>query len=158
LHSVKSVSSFDGRCTVERGHNPLAWLIATLIGFPNAGSDQSITVNLTLDGDGERWVRSSGGRTFSSVQHAGRGRSEWLVRERFGPVYVDMALVVEGANLRYVVRHWGVLGIPLPLSLGPHSTAIESVQDGKFRFEVEIRHPFTGLIVRYCGVLTAAAA
>jgi hypothetical protein len=158
LHSVTSVSSFNGRCTVDRGRNPLAWLIATLIGFPKAGSDQSMTVKLTVDGDGERWVRSSGRRTFSSVQHSLRGRSEWLVCERFGPVCVDMALVVDGANLRYIVRRWRLLGISLPLSLGPRSTALESVQDGKFRFDVEIGHPFTGLIVRYCGLLTATAA
>jgi hypothetical protein len=133
-------------------------LVATLIGFPKAGSDQSISVTLTVEGDGERWIRSSGGRTFSSVQHLGRGRSEWLVRERFGPVCVDMALVVDGANLRYIVRRWALLGIPLPLSLGPRSAAIESAQDGRFRFQVEIGHPFTGLIVRYCGLLTATVA
>ncbi len=158
LHSVKSASSFVGRCTVDRGKNPLSRMVATLIGFPNAGADQSISVKLIVDGDGERWIRSSGGRTFSSVQHPGRGRSEWLVRERFGPVCVDMALVVDGENLRYVVRRWAFLGVPLPLSLGPRSTANESAQDGKFRFEVEIAHPFTGLIVRYCGVLTPTDA
>jgi hypothetical protein len=158
LHSVSSVSSFVGRCTVDRGRNPLSWLVATLIGFPKAGSDQSIAVTLKVDSDGERWTRSSGGRTFSSVQHLGRGRSEWLVRERFGPVSVDMALVVDGTTLRYRVRRWALLGIPLPLSLGPRSSAVESAQDGKFRFQVEIGHPFTGLIVRYCGLLTATAA
>jgi hypothetical protein len=30
-----------GRCTVDRGRNLLSWLIATLIGFPKAGSEQS---------------------------------------------------------------------------------------------------------------------
>jgi hypothetical protein len=157
LHSVTATSSFVGHCTVDRGRNPLSRLIARLIGFPKAGSGQSIGVTLTVDGDGERWVRSSGGRTFSSVQYPGRGHSEWLVRERFGPISVDMALVVEGANLRYVLRGWALRGIPLPLLLGPRSTAIESVQDGTFNFEVEISHPFTGLIVRYHGALTAAA-
>jgi hypothetical protein len=105
LHSVTAVSSFVGRCTVDRGGNPLARLIATVIGFPKAGEDQSISVQLTRDGDGERWVRTTGGRTFSSVQMPGRGRSEWLVRERFGPVSVDMALVVDGQTLHYIVRH-----------------------------------------------------
>ena len=141
LHSVTSVSSFSGRCTIKRGPNPLAWLLATLIGFPKAGFDQCITVQLAVDGDGERWVRSSGGSTFSSLQHSGRGRCEWLLRERFGALAVDMALVVDGVNLRYVVRRWGLLGIPLPLSLAPRATAIESVQDGKFKFDVEIGHP-----------------
>jgi hypothetical protein len=156
LHSVTSVSSFAGRCTVDRGRNPLAWLIATLVGFPKAGADQNICVQLTADGGRERWVRTCGGRTFSSVQMPGRGRSEWLVRERFGPISVDMALVVGGQTLHYIVRRWTLFGISLPLFLGPRSTAAESVVEGQFSFDVAINHPFTGLIVRYRGLLTAS--
>ena len=37
LHSVTSTSTFAGRCTVERGRSPLAWLVAESIGFPKAG-------------------------------------------------------------------------------------------------------------------------
>ena len=155
LHSVTATSSFAGRCTVARGRNPLAWLIATIIGFPKAGANQSICVQLTREGDGERWVRTSGGRSFSSVQVAGRGRAEWLVRECFGPVSVDMALVVHGRTLHYIVRRWAFLGIPMPLSFGPRSTAMESVEDGQFCFDVTISLPLTGLIVRYRGLLTA---
>jgi hypothetical protein len=157
LHSVVSASSFAGHCTVRRGLNPLAWTIATLIGFPKTGVDQKISVKLTVEGDKERWLRASSGRKFSSVQELGRGRSEWLVRERFGPVAVDMALVVDGACLRYVIRRWNLFGIPFPLWLGPRSTAFESVEDGNFKFDVEVSHPFTGLIVRYRGLLMPIA-
>ena len=100
LHTVTSESSFSGRCTVDRGSNPLSWLVASLYGFPKAGTDQPIAVNLKRTGDGERWTRISRSGSFSSVQHQGRGASGWLVRERFGPLSVDMALVVEGTNLR----------------------------------------------------------
>jgi hypothetical protein len=154
LHSVTAVPSFAGRCSVERGPNPLAWVIATVIGFPRAGADQSMTVQLTKDGDGERWVRKSGRKMFSSVQMPGRGRAEWLVRERFGPITVDLALVVDGQTLHYVVRRWAFFGISLPLFLGPRSRAVESVKDGQFCFDVTIGHPLTGLIVRYRGLLT----
>ena len=157
LHSVTSVSSFSGRCTVDCGRNPLARMIAALIGFPKAGPDQSITIKLTAEGDQERWVRTSGGRMFSSVQCLGRERSEWLVRERFGPVAVHMALVADKAGLRYVLRRWTLFGIALPLSFGPRSKAYESVEDGKFRFDVEIGHPFAGLIVRYRGLFATTA-
>jgi|ERR1700676_3378509 len=156
LHSVTSVSSFAGRCTVDRGRNPLAWLIATLIGFPKAGADQNISVQLTANGGRERWVRTCGGRTFSSVQMRGPGRSEWLVRERFGPISVDMALVVDGQTLHYIVRRWALFGILMPLFFGPRSTAVESAKEGEFSFDVAINHPFTGLIVRYRGLLTAS--
>ena len=154
LHSVTAASSFSGQCTVARGRNPLAWLIATVIGFPKAGANQNISVQLTREGDGERWVRTGGGKTFSSIQMPGRGRSQWLVRERFGPVSVDMALVADGLALRYIVRRWALFGISMPLFLGPRSTALESAKDGLFCFDVTIGHPLTGLIVRYCGQLT----
>jgi hypothetical protein len=135
---------------VERGRGLLSKLVARFIGFPNAGADQDVSVTLTAEGDGERWVRRIGGYRFSSFQRSGRG----LIRERFGLVSLHMALVVEGATLRYVIRRWSLLGVPLPLALGPRrSRASESVEDGKFRFDVEIRHPLTGLIVHYEGLL-----
>jgi hypothetical protein len=155
LHSVTSTSTFTGRCAVDRGRNPIAWLVAELIGFPKRGGDQNIEVKLSVDGEGERWVRNCGRRMFSSVQHPGSGRAQWLVRETFGPVAVDMALVTDSEGLRYVPRRWSFFGIPLPLWLGPRSTATESVEDGKFKFDVAISHPITGLIVRYRGTLTA---
>ncbi|RUU44713.1 DUF4166 domain-containing protein [Mesorhizobium sp. M6A.T.Ca.TU.002.02.2.1] len=37
--------------------------------------------------------------------------------------------------------------------LCPRSTSFESVENGRFRFHVEISHPLTGLIVRYRGWL-----
>ena len=79
------------------------------------------------------------------------------MRERFGPLFVDMALVVDAMNLRYVVRRWGLFGIALPLWMGPVAAANETVQDGKFCFDVKISHPLTGLIVHYRGVLTKPA-
>ena len=35
----------------------------------------------------------------------------------------------------------------MPLALAPRGDAYEFAQDGRFHFHVEIRHPFTGLIV-----------
>lgn len=157
LHSVTRRSSFVGRCTVERGSNPIAFVIAALIGFPKTGADQAISVQLTADRGGERWVRFTGDQSFESVQSAGVGRSEWLVRERFGPVAVDMALVVERACLRYVVRRWSFFGISLPLWLGPRSAALEDVHGEQFRFDVEVSLPIVGLIVRYSGMLAESA-
>jgi hypothetical protein len=156
LHSVTSTLTFAGRCDVDRGRNPLAWLVAEWIGFPRTGADQRIEVTLSVDGEGERWVRSCGGRSFTSMQGPGKGRAQWLVRERFGPVAVDMALVAQAAGLRYVLRRWTFFGVPLPMWLGPRSTASESIEDGKFKFDVAISHPITGLIVRYRGTLAAA--
>jgi hypothetical protein len=154
LHSVTGESTFRGRCRVERGRSPLSKLVAAMIGLPHAGADQEVCVTLTVEGDGERWTRRIGGRQFWSLQHPGQGRSVGLIRERFGPICIHMALLADGLDLQYLIRRWTLFGIPLPLSMGPRGRASESVEDGRFRFDVEIGHPFTGLIVRYRGLLS----
>jgi len=157
LHSVTSESTYEGICSVDRGRNPLSRLVAALYGFPAAGSDLPVTVNFKAEDGGERWTRTIGGARFFSVQKPGRGRSERFLLERFGPVSVDIALVVDGASLRYVVCGWRLLGIPMPRWLGPRSTAFETVENEKFRFDVEIALPFAGLIVRYRGLLDVSS-
>ncbi len=154
LHCVTAESTFTGECRVDRGRQPFAWLIASWIGLPVAGAAQEISVRLVREGDGERWIRRIGKRCFASFQDPGYGVHRGLIRERFGPVVVYMALVVDGERLCYVIRKWRFLGIPLPLSMGPRGTAIETVAAGRFHFFVEIRHVLAGLIVRYQGTLS----
>ena len=102
---------------------------------------------------GETWTRTFGDQSFSSHQFAGRGRSEQLLCESFGPLTFAMALVPEGERLKLVLRRWSAFGIPLPMWLCPRSNSFETVEDGRFRFHVEISHPLLGLIVRYRGSL-----
>ena len=154
LHAVDAdAATFAGQCSVERGRSPLAWIVAKSIGFPRAGMNLPISVRLVAEADEEHWSRTIAGSAFSSVQSAGRGCAGGLVRERFGAVAVDMALVVEPGRLVYVVRRWRLFGVPLPLWLGPRSVAMETADGQKFCFDVRIAHPLTGLIVRYRGWL-----
>jgi len=81
-----------------------------------------------------------------------------LVMRPFGPLTFAMALVAEKNRLSLVLRRWSILGLPLPMWLCPRSTSYETVEDGRFRFHVEISHPFTGLIVRYRGWLEPAGS
>jgi hypothetical protein len=67
-----------------------------------------------------------------------------------------MALVAEQGRLSLVLRRWSLLGLQLPMWLCPRSISYESVEDGRFRFHVEISHPRTGLSVRYRGWLEPA--
>lgn len=142
-----------GRASVARGRGPLAWLAGAVIGFPKAGEDVPVSVTFARQGRTELWTRTFAGKAFSSRQAPGRGRSEHLVVERFGSLAIAMAPVVREGGLSLVIRRFSVFGVPLPLWLGPTTTAHEAVVDGRFRFDVEIGHPWTGLIVRYQGWL-----
>jgi Domain of unknown function (DUF4166) len=153
MHDVQSERSAVGVAVVERGGGLLARLVAFVIGLPTAGADIPITVFFRARHGREYWQRQFAGRAFSSVQEEGRGRFERLLCERFGPIYVGIALVCESDRLRLVVRRWSVCGIPMPRTLAPRGNSYEFAQAGRFHFHVEIGHPFTGLIVRYRGWL-----
>lgn len=143
----------DGRASVERGSGILSRLAARVAGFPPGAADVPVKVRFVTDGQGETWIREFGAHSFSSRQFAGRGRSERLLAERFGPLTFAMALVAEENRLSLVLRRWSFLGLPLPMWLCPRSTSYETVEDGRFRFHVDISHPLAGLIVRYRGWL-----
>lgn len=146
----------DGHASVERGSGLLSQLAARMAGFPPGAADVPVKVRFVADGQGETWIRTFGAHSFSSRQFAGRGRSERLLCERFGLLTFAMALVVDENRLSLVLRRWSFLGLPLPMWLCPRSNAYETVEEGRFRFHVEISHPVAGLIVRYRGWLEPA--
>jgi hypothetical protein len=153
MHDLQDRMSAEGIATVTRGSGLLPRLAAALVGFPRAGANVPVRVDFRRENGGERWARTFAGRSFHSTQEQGRGCFEWLVCERFGPLCVGMALVLDGERLRLIVRRWSMFGIVLPLWLAPRGDAYEFAEDGRFHFHVEIGHPFTGLIVGYRGWL-----
>lgn len=157
MHDVRSTASAEGRASVERGRSPLARLAAWVMGFPDAAADTPVSVKFEVVDGVETWTRTFGNQTFSSQQFAGRGRSDRLVSERFGPLEFAFALVAADGKLELVLRRWSAFGVPLPLWLAPRSKSYEASEGGRFRFHVEISHPVVGLIVRYKGWLVPAA-
>jgi hypothetical protein len=153
MHNGSGTRTVRGRASVERGVSVLAQLAAAIIGFPKATADTSVSVQFTAAGGEETWARTFGEESFSSIQYAGRGRSQGLLCERFGPLAFAMALVAKHGRLSLVLRRWSAFGIPLPMWLCPRSNSWEKTEAGRFRFHVEIGHPLTGLIVRYKGWL-----
>lgn len=151
------VGAAEGRASVERGAGILSRLSGWLVGFPPAGADIPVQVRFDAARNSETWTRTFGAHTFSSDQLAGRGRSQRLLCEGFGPLSFAMALVAEQGRLSLVLRRWSFLGLPLPMWLCPRSASHERVEDGRFRFHVEISHRLTGLIVRYRGWLEPKA-
>lgn len=156
MHGAEARFVARGRAEVERGRGPLSWIAGALIGFPKAAADVPVEVVFERRGGREVWRRSFGGRRFSSIQEEGQGKARHLLIERFGRARFDLALVVADGRLSLVARRWSVLGVPLPLALVPAGPAFEAVDDGVFRFHVEIGHRLFGLIVCYRGWLVPA--
>jgi hypothetical protein len=156
MHSVQRSATVKGRAAIRRGRSALARLIALFIRFPDAADDVPVEVRFDVAHGVETWTRTFGARSFSSKQSEGTGRYERLVCERFGPIRLGLALVIDAGRLRLIVRGWDFLGIPLPRSLAPRSISHEREQDGRFHFDVELSHPLAGLIVHYRGWLVPA--
>jgi Domain of unknown function (DUF4166)/Saccharopine dehydrogenase NADP binding domain len=156
MHAVTGTMRAEGRASIERGRGLLARIAAAIIGFPAAAADCPLRVCFAAAHGIETWTRTFGDRSFVSRQFAGRGRWEHLLCERFGWLTFAMAPVVNERRLSLVSRGWSLFGVPLPMALCPRADAFETVDDGRFRFHVEIGHGFTGLIVRYRGWLVPA--
>ena len=153
IRAMHQADSARGQGTVARGSNPLAQLVAAIIGFPRTG-EVPVTVRFDARDGKETWPRTFGADTFLSVQSEGAGRDAHMLVERFGPLRFVMALVVDGGKLHLVLKRWSAFGVPLPLWLGPRSQSNESVgADGRFRFYVDISHRLIGRIIKYEGWL-----
>jgi hypothetical protein len=153
IHDVAQSHIAHGRADIDRGTGPLASAIAAVIGLPKPGREVPLTVRIERIGDTEVWTRNFAGRSFASTHFEGRGRTERLLCERFGPITFAMAMVIADNRVNLIVRDWSLFGIPMPQWLGPRAAVYETAQDGRFRFHVEIRLPWGTLIVRYRGWL-----
>lgn len=147
MHLVSGDAGAAGAANVRRGEG-IAHLIGTITGFPPAG-DHPLHVVFAEHGGREHWTRDFGGHCFSSeLRQAGEG-----VAERFGPLRFVFDLPSDAAGLRMVLRRWTLFGVPMPRLLGPRIDALEWAEDDRFRFEVGVRMPLIGEVVRYAGWL-----
>ena len=152
LHEAVGRSVWRGEARTEGAAGPLAALIARVVGFPKAQTACPAEVEIDADGERSIWRRRIGGHAFASV--LSRPRSGGRLRERFGPVSMDLRLTPRGGRLIYEVEGWRLGPIPLPRRLGPTTRAFEEVDgEGRFVFDVEISLPLVGRVVRYRGWL-----
>ncbi|MBV9075928.1 MAG: DUF4166 domain-containing protein, partial [Methylobacteriaceae bacterium] len=159
LHDASGHATWTGRASVQRGRGLAARAAAALFRFPASGEDVPVSVRFERQDGRETWTRTFAGRRFRSRQTLGRGAWAGLVVERFGPIRVGLAMVLEDGRLRLSVRRWSIAGLPLPLALGPSAgDTYEGAQGERFRFHVEIWLPFGIFVVRYVGWLAPEPA
>lgn len=151
MHDVTSRRTAAGRASVERGRGLAARAIAWAFGFPRAGTDVPITVDLIARNGGEVWERRFAGKKMVSTQEED-GRAGLLI-ERFGPFAFSMTVTVADGRLSLDVREGWMLGVPLPGIVLPRITAFEHDEGGRFNFHVDLALPVIGRLVRYVGWL-----
>jgi len=155
LHGSVAERRWQGQASVRRGGNPLARLVAAIMGFPPASASVPVTVAFGPDpaGHGEIWTRDFDGRVFRSCQAAGRGKDQGMLVESFGGAAFTLALEIRQDRMYLIPRRWTLFGLPMPGFLLPRGDSFETAADKRFCFHVEIRAPIAGLIVGYQGWL-----
>jgi hypothetical protein len=116
-------------------------------------TDAPIEVRIEVTDKDETWTRLfANHHLMVSTLKSDRG----LLVERLGPVVVKFRLLVRDGTLEWVLEHIAAFGIALPLSWFRISATIDS-RDGRYRFVVDSELRGVGRIVRYEGLLDAAA-
>ncbi len=154
LHRPGSRSKWVGEAKIIATSSLLGRMIARTFGFPTQSGSTPVSVEIVSEDGSERWLRNFGGKTFHSILTPGKGRQAYLMKERFGPVTANLAIVWKDEKLWFIPRSWSFLGLTMPRFLTPGGDSFEYEEDGKFHFDVTIEVPLAGHIVTYRGWLT----
>ena len=147
----------EGTATVRRGDTLAARLVARLLGMPREGDAVPLVVAFSALPGREVWRRDFDGRVIETVQKIVAGSGSKLLEERLGLVSWRFAVRPEADGLEFTLRGASLLGIPLPAVLCPIIRARESVHDGRFHFDAEVRLPLLGRLIHYRGDLQPRA-
>lgn len=146
MHEVLRDGGASGFAEVTGPTNFLTAAIASVIGFPRAGTHELHVAFEERDGT-ETWTRTFGSKSF----HSRLSQKGDLLVERFGAFRFGFDLSSDEDGLTMVMRRWWIGPFRLPLALAPRSLAREWEENGRFHFDVPIALPILGRVVHYRG-------
>lgn len=158
-----AVALYRGR-VVRTDHSAIGWLFAQglrLVGAPlplsrDADVPAVVCVSEDAASGGQVWSRMYGRRRgFPQVIHSAKRFAGATGLEEYVGRGIGMALRVEPMvdGLRFVSDHYfvmvGARRLRLPRWLAPGRTIVEhhDLGDGRFAFDLELRHPLAGRLV-----------
>jgi hypothetical protein len=99
FHGMKSSFFMQGKSEIMCGQSLMSRFVGKLFGFPRQGKNVDVVVKIDVNARGETWTRLFAQNKLKSRQSLGRGRSEGLIIESFGPFNFSMAVVEIGGQL-----------------------------------------------------------
>lgn len=137
-----------GTANVQRGGG-LGGLVALLLRLPKSNPKAELVVVAWHFPDQIVWSRTFDGRAMESTF---RKDDDFLV-EQIGPLSLYLQPMCEGGRLVYRLIATQIGPITMPRAFAPSMTAWEGEKDGKYVFEVSVRLPVCGQVIRYAGSL-----
>jgi hypothetical protein len=126
FHSMPGGGRASGTVSVRHSNR----LLARLAGFPHAGDNIPLRLDVHADDERELWMRRFGDDLLLSTQRCANG----LLVERFGPLRLEFHLSADDAGLRLTSRTVSFWGLPLPLRV----RAAERPHGHGWDFEVSV--------------------
>jgi hypothetical protein len=152
IHDARSTKRYVGRCDITGGEHWIAKAIARFASLPVAKSDVPLEVTIDVRGDGEQWTRTFGAQRMRSVL---REQNRQL-QERLGLVVLTFALTAEAERIVWSLRNARLAFMPVPIIRVLKCAASETIENGKYCFDVSAHVRGIGLIVHYKGWLVEA--
>jgi len=149
VHDTRITKCYVGRCDIRGGSGWIARFIARFAGLPLAKSDVPVEVTILRDGHGEGWTRMFGTQRMHSRL---RDRQRRL-QERLGPIVLTFELTAEAERIVWSLHDARLAWVPLPISWLLICAATESIENGRYCFDVSAHVRGVGLIVHYQGWL-----
>lgn len=146
IHDARRTKLYVGRCDI-RGGGLIARTIARLAGLPIAQTDVPIEVVVNVTDAGEDWIRKFGSQRMQSQLTCRKQR----MQERLGPLVFTFDLVAE--QERIVWSLYSARLALLPLTWLMRCAATESIDEGRYGFDVSAGVFGVGLVVHYKGWL-----
>lgn len=142
----------SGTVAVERGTGICA-LVAAVMKLPITSRQCTMTVSGEHFPDRMSWRRSFAGRKLES-NFVKEG--DYLV-EFMGPIRLRLKPEFSDGCLSYRLVDARLGPVKLPQWLMPRLTAWERERNGRYEFDVDIRLPLLGRLVRYGGLMSLEA-
>src|SRR5687768_1317978 len=149
IHDTRESKRYLGRCDIRGGASLLAKIIARFAGLPRAKSNVPVEVTILRRPRGEGWIRMFGAQRMQSLLLDKDRR----LQERLGPIVLTFELAAEAERIVWSLHSARLALVPLPISWLLICAATESVENGRYCFDVSARVRGIGLIVHYRGWL-----
>jgi hypothetical protein len=117
------------------------------MGFPAAGADVPVLLEVSVKGDREVWCRRFAGRPVVSRQW----ERDHLLIEAFGVNSFSCNLAIAGPDLIYEFRRAWLAGIALPSWIAPRVDGRVTGDPGGWHVSVRVFAPVLGEILHYEG-------
>ena len=147
FHDSATGGRARGTFHVERGRGFLRNALASWLGFPRAGANANVDLEVSVEGDRERWCRRFSHETVVSVQW----EEGQVLIEQFGMSSFSSNLRISGDELIYEFRRAWLAGIPLPRWLSPRVEGVVKGEVDGWRVVTRVFAPVLGEILHYEG-------